>query len=265
MESPSEATLHRLRRGTTQLNAVESGRGKQTLVFVHGLGGSHRFFGRQMSYFADRYRVVAVDLRGHGDSDGLAPEEPIRGFASDVAWQCEQLNVNRPVIVGHSGGGHVAAQLAADFSDLASALVFLDSSLIFPADRLDDMEDLVDRFHRPDFKAVVRTFAEGYFAGSDDADLRDEVAREMSSIAQPVLTAFARDLLDWRADEVLPACDLPALYIGARHHPEFDDLRMMCPTLVYGQTVGSGHFMQLEVPDQVNAMIKRFLTICGFG
>jgi pimeloyl-ACP methyl ester carboxylesterase len=41
------------------------------------------------------------------------------------------------------------------------------------------------------------------------------------------------------------------------------DLRQACPAITIGQTVGSGHFLQLEVPDQVNAMIERFLTITG--
>jgi pimeloyl-ACP methyl ester carboxylesterase len=39
------------------------------------------------------------------------------------------------------------------------------------------------------------------------------------------------------------------------------DLRQACPAITIGQAVGSGHFIQLEVPDQVNAMIERFLTI----
>jgi pimeloyl-ACP methyl ester carboxylesterase len=42
-------------------------------------------------------------------------------------------------------------------------------------------------------------------------------------------------------------------------------LRELVPGLAYGQTVGSGHFCQLEVPDQVNAMIERFLTLQSLG
>jgi pimeloyl-ACP methyl ester carboxylesterase len=43
------------------------------------------------------------------------------------------------------------------------------------------------------------------------------------------------------------------------------DLRGACPTITIGQTVGAGHFNQLEVPDQVNAMIERFLVITGLA
>lgn len=205
--------------------------------------------------------MVAVDLRGHGASEGPAPRDAIRQFADDVAWQCQQLDLARPVLVGHSGGGHVAAQLAADFPALVSGVVFLDSSLIFTEDRLADLEDLLKAFHGPEFRTALRAFAESYFAHSDDVELRDDVVDAMASLDQSFLTAFSRSLRDWRVDQVLPRCALPALYIGAREHPEVRRLHELAPSLRYGQTVGAGHFLQLEVPAQVNAMIKRFRTV----
>jgi pimeloyl-ACP methyl ester carboxylesterase len=55
---------------------------------------------------------------------------------------------------------------------------------------------------------------------------------------------------------------VPALYIqAARPRPELERFGELCPQLVIGRTVGAGHFHQLEVPDQVNAMIERFLAV----
>ncbi len=56
----------------------------------------------------------------------------------------------------------------------------------------------------------------------------------------------------------------PALYIAADEpQPRADMTRFheICPNLMFGQTVGSGHFCQLEVPEQINPMIERFLTV----
>ncbi len=56
----------------------------------------------------------------------------------------------------------------------------------------------------------------------------------------------------------------PSLYIAANEpspRADMSRVRQILPTLAFGQTVGSGHFCQLEVPDQVNAMIDRFLAI----
>ncbi len=250
-------------RDGTWLHSVEGGSGPGSLVFIHGLGGSHRNFAPQMQHFSSAYHVVAVDLRGHGASQGPMPADAIAACADDVAWQCREMGLGRPVLVGHSAGGHVAAQIAEAYPELPAAVVFLDSSLVFGPDRLPSVRAMVDRFHGPEHREAVRTFAQGLFAPEDDPDRRNRIAEEMAALPQPVLTALASSLVAWRADEVLAGCALPLLYIGSRGRPELDELRGTCPNFEYGQVVGTGHFLQLEVPDQVNAMIDRFLRTHG--
>ena len=66
----------------------------------------------------------------------------------------------------------------------------------------------------------------------------------------------------------LAALSLPLLYVAANEHKPRADvtrLRQLCSTLMLGQTVGTGHFLQLEVPDQVNAMLDRFLFLLAAG
>ena len=58
------------------------------------------------------------------------------------------------------------------------------------------------------------------------------------------------------------ACTVPVLFINAATwRPELGLFKGLCPQLMLGQTVGAGHFNMLEVPDQVNAMIERFLKL----
>jgi hypothetical protein len=71
-------------------------------------------------------------------------------------------------------------------------------------------------------------------------------------------------LRDYDAAVVAEGCAVPALYIAANEpQPRTDMGRFheLVPWLIDGKTVGSGHFCQLEVPEQVNAMIDRFLAI----
>src|SRR6202007_209224 len=59
-------------------------------------------------------------------------------------------------------------------------------------------------------------------------------------------------------------CKVPFLYLAAAAPlTDFAKLRELCSHVVIGQTVGAGHFHQLEVPEQVNAMIDRFLDVCA--
>ena len=69
-------------------------------------------------------------------------------------------------------------------------------------------------------------------------------------------------LFSWDAEAAASACAVPALFINAAlPRPELARFRELCAHLLTAQTAGAGHFNMLEVPDQVNAMIERFLTI----
>ena len=99
------------------------------IVLVHGLSLDHRSWHYQYVDLEDRFRLVGVDLRGHGRSTlGSEPVGPHR-FAADLAAVLEQLDLRDAVVVGHSLGGTVLGQLCADRADLVhervAGLVFV--------------------------------------------------------------------------------------------------------------------------------------------
>ena len=204
---------------------------------------------------------MAVDLRGHGVSEGTVGPHAFQEFASDVAWQCAQLELERMVVVGHSMGGVVAAHLTVGASDLVSAVVFLDSALMLPPDRLAAMRTLAAALRGPNFRAALRTFADGLFSPWDDVERRRRIVEDMASTPQQVAASVVSNVIDWRREEILPRCHVPALYIAARHRPEFPQIQELYPAMAYGQVVGAGHFPHLDVPEQVNPMIERFLRM----
>src|SRR5690242_21860038 len=79
----------------------ESGAGEPPLLLVHGIG-NHTHFAPQIECFADSHRVIAPDLVGFGQSDAPQREYGIAAFAHDIGWLCEELELQDPVIVGHS-------------------------------------------------------------------------------------------------------------------------------------------------------------------
>ena len=85
----------------------------------------------------------------------------------------------------------------------------------------------------------------------------------MSSLPQYVtLSAWEQHLLVWDGEQAAAACRVPALLISSGTPlSDLSRFRELTPQLVTGQTVGAGHFITLFVPEQVNAMIERFLVI----
>jgi pimeloyl-ACP methyl ester carboxylesterase len=251
-----------LTRGEVRLAYDEAGQGEPAMVFVHGWSCNRAFFGPQFEHFSRQRRCVGVDLRGHGDSDKPRQDYSMEGFADDLAWLCQQLQIERPVVVGHSMGGVVALVLAAQYPELVRAIVMVDGG----TRGLTEPEPAwLARLHglaQPDYLAAARIAVEQMFLPGDDPARRSWIMEQMLATPQHVMLSATEQ--GGRCDMVAAAraCRVPALYIQAgRPRPELARFEQLCPQLVLGRTVGSGHFNQLEVPDQVNAMIERFLQV----
>jgi pimeloyl-ACP methyl ester carboxylesterase len=242
----------------------EAGHGEPPFLFVHGLACDRRYFAPQVQHFSRTHRTIAVDLRGHGESDKPAQAYTMDGLAADLAWICGELGVARPVVVGHSMGGVVALLLAAHYPELPAAIVMVDmptAALDGPPPPGDPRSKMTEGLRGSEYREVARAFVERMFLPTDDPERRVWIVEGMTSTPQHVFCSAVEQV--WTADLAHAAsrCTVPALYIqSATPRPELDRLVQLCPQLVVGRTVGAGHFNMLEVPDQVNAMIERFLA-----
>lgn len=256
--------LHHLHREGVTLAYDEVGRGAPPLVLLHGALGNHRHLARQAAHFRRQHRVVAPDLRGHGASDRPAQDYTVAGFADDLAWLCHRLGLVRPVVVGHSLGGLVALDLARRYPEVPVAIVLLDapvlgSRALAASPRL---QAFLDALQTPAYRDAVRVFMGGTFLASDDPERRARLLAQMSAAPQHVAASVFRHCFHYDV-AAGDAIRVPALYIRAAGSVDLTPLRQVCPQLLTGQTVGAGHFHHLDVPDQVNAMIARFLRLVG--
>jgi pimeloyl-ACP methyl ester carboxylesterase len=255
-----------LTRDGVRLYYEEAGGGPETMLLVHGWCCDHTYMAPQAEYFAGRYRVTAVDLRGHGSSDAPRQDYTILGFADDLAWTCGQLGLQRPVVVGHSMGGLTALVLASEHPELVRAAVLIDAPALLPPDALAVRRPILETFEGPDYVDAVVAYAnDRFFIDADDPERRARILEGFGSMPQHVLAPAWKSIL---ATDSVPAArtvaerGLPLLYIGsARPLADLGKLRELCPQAVVAQTAGAGHFCQLEVPEQVNAMIDRFLKV----
>ena len=117
---------------TARLFKTEVGRGRN-VMFLHGWTGDSHDWNGQLPLFESRYRVVAVDLRGHGRSEIMPPGSYMPDdYVADIeALIATEYPGEEFVIVGHSMGGQIAARLAARRPDMVSAVVSIDGSLGF--------------------------------------------------------------------------------------------------------------------------------------
>jgi pimeloyl-ACP methyl ester carboxylesterase len=235
------------------------------IVLVHGWCCDHSYFAPQFEHFAGRgHTVVAVDLRGHGESDQPEQAYSMQVFADDLAWLADDLGLGHPVFVGHSMGGVAAFDLAVRHPWLPAGVVMIDSPVVRPEASRARMPAFLERLRGPDYRTAIADYVEQVlFLPTDDPRRKADVLARMPETARHVMVAALEGLRDFDPEEAAGRVLAPSLYIAADDRPLSDMPRFfaLAPDMLFGQTVGSGHFCQLEVPEQVNAMIERFLAI----
>jgi pimeloyl-ACP methyl ester carboxylesterase len=252
-------------RDGIKLAYERSGAGDPPIVFVHGWACDRSYFAPQVEHFGSSHSVVAVDLRGHGESDRPEPGPgvySIEEFASDVLAVAADAGFDRPIVIGHSLGGVVTLACASRPGAVRAAVMVDPAPIVnepikaFLAQAAESAESDDDASYRAGFVGSM-------FLPSDVVR-RDEIINGMTLLPPAIAGAALRGIAEFDGARALSAVDVPLLSIGAAmptNSPE--EFRASCPAMMIGQTVGAGHFNQLEAPDQVNAMIERFFGING--
>jgi pimeloyl-ACP methyl ester carboxylesterase len=100
------------------------------VVLIHGLSSNSRIWDLTAPRLIPGHWVVALDQRGHGLSDKPDDGYGFDSVCADLAAFVQYLRMDRPVVVGHSWGGAVAVQFAAEYPDLVRGLVLVDGGFI---------------------------------------------------------------------------------------------------------------------------------------
>lgn len=250
-----------LTRDGVKLYYEEVGSGP-AMVFVHGWTCDLSHFAPQVAHYSRRFRCVSVDLRGHGESDKPEQTYTIEAFADDVAWMCAELGVARAVFAGHSMGGAIVLAVAVAHPELCQALVMLDPAILFPAELQPLITQLVAGFHSADGPTVLRQFGDDqFFTKTSDPSLKTRLLDAMGRTPMHVVASAFESVGSFGGEAALRGVRAPMLYVEADPQiARVARLRELCPQVLTGKTVASGHFHQLEVPEQINAMIDRFLA-----
>lgn len=256
-ETPDGARLHYRVQGNQQSR-------EPTLLFVHGWCSNLEHWRFQVRRFSRSHRILRIDRRGMGRSRTPGTGHSAKQHAADIAAVADAAGVERAVVVGHAGGGASTLELARSYPGLVQAAVLVDTGL-YPEPDLSGqsggfgavLHGMINQLSGPDAEASFRRMYQGFFSPKcDPAIARDAVNDAMQT---PLEVAIA-ELRGMGVDtaEIADGIGQPVLWVTATRADQ-DYILQHLKDVRFGQMVGSGHFPQLEVPEQTNGMIGTFL------
>ncbi len=226
-----------------------------TMVFLHGFGGRAAYWEYQLEKFQQDYRVIALDLRGHGYTD--APTEAdgaqysVPELVDDIAAALAQLQVPRQfILVCHSFGGALASYFIKQFPERVSALIIIASAVRF---RL-----------RPLARALMKTPPLLMAWLAKLAPYVGVKAAHVYPLSHVVYLQNKNALSPWDGTPYLRAIQTPTLVIlGQRDilfdQPAYKEVARLIPDAEEIVIPVSAHQVMVERPDAVNRAIERFL------
>lgn len=263
-----------LRINGLDLSLLEWGAsGNPALCFLHGGAAHAHWFDLVAPAFADRFHVLSLDQRGHGESEWPKPAAyGTEDFAGDLLAVMDALGVARMTFAGHSMGGHNTMGFAAWHPERVSAAVIIDARPALPPERLDRMHARGRRPPRlhPTVEHAVRSF---HLLPPDtiaDPALLAHVAREGLAARDggfkyrfdPACYAARKPVDNWT---LLPRITAPTLVVRGEHSPVLprDMAGRMLAALPHASLVeipGAYHHLVLDAPAAFIRALDDFLT-----
>ncbi|HEY57099.1 MAG TPA: alpha/beta hydrolase [Anaerolineae bacterium] len=239
-------------------NEGDASHRRPTVVLVHGAGGTALHWPPQVRRLLG-YRVCAVDLPGHGRSEGVG-EQSIAAYARRLIAWADGLALSKAVWVGHSMGGAIVQHLALHYPDRVLAL-----GLVGTGARLRVNPLILEGTAQAEaFRTTVETIVKWSFAPQTDARLRQLAAQRMAETRPSVLHGdfLACDRFDVREQVSAIAC--PTLVLcGAEDKmtpPRYAEyLAQQIPQSRLVVIPEAGHMVMLEQPEAVAQALRGFL------
>ena len=233
------------------------GRGEPSLVFVHGWSCDKSYWSNQVKVFSPEYKVVTIDLAGHGESGLERSDYTLQSFGEDVAAVVNKLGLKKIILIGHSMGGPViieaANRLKGKVIGLIGADTFQNLGETFP-------EDQMLQFLKPfkeNFVETTKGFVKTMFPPTADSLLVKKVVDDMSLAPPKVAVSAMENMFKDNAISALKELDVPIISINCDLYPvKVEENRKHVKSFEVKMMNGVGHFVMLEDPVKFNQLLQ---------
>ena len=237
----------------------DGGQGSIPVFFVHSLAGNSAHWSGQLAHLRPARRAVALDLRGHGQSEPARNDDyTMSAMAGDIEAVVDTLDITRFVLVGHSMGGGVALAFAGAHPGRVAGLLLLDpigDGTQMPASEVQSFLKQLDA----DYSGTI----EGYWdqiAGSDKA-IRERLRKDLRATPRETVMPAFREVMQFDPHPALARYRGPIMSVVTPYNDQPFSLHRLGKGFPHRMVQGTGHWIQLDKPEEFNRLLDEFLVM----
>ncbi|TCN53796.1 alpha/beta hydrolase [Flavobacterium circumlabens] len=248
----------------TKISYTDSGQGT-AIVLLHGFLENKTMWQEYVALFSEEYRVVTIDLLGHGESDSLGYVHSMEDNAHVVQEVLEHLKIGKAIVAGHSMGGYVALALAELYPASIKKLVLLNSTA-----KEDSAEKKLNRTRaikavKQNYVAFVSLAIANLFSENNRTKLAAEIEKVKIQALKTPLQGIVASLegMKIRKDrEALLRGNLfPVLLVLGRKDPVLnyeENITQIEDTTAELVSFDDGHMSQIENKEELKVILADF-------
>jgi pimeloyl-ACP methyl ester carboxylesterase len=254
-------TTKRIAGPAGDINVDDGGSGGLPVLFIHGFSGNLSHWAAQLDHLRPARRAIAMDLRGHGRSTPPATGDyAVDAQAADIRAVLDGLDLDRAVLVGHSLGGAIAISFAGSDPDRVAGLLLASAPGKVPDDRAQQIVGAME--------ADYETTSAGYWdrlTADATSQVLAKLRGEMGDLDPTAGLAIIRATFAFNPLPSLRGYPGPKLAITTPRADAPHDLHNAVAGLPHRVISGTSHFLQMDRPDEFNALLDEFLSSVEAG
>lgn len=247
-----------------RIHSSITGKGSKTVILVHGYTCDESTWTEQTPALAKEYRVVTLDLPGHGKSDGPKDGKfSMDLFARAIEAVRAEAKADRVVLVGHSMGTPVVLRYAHLYPARTLALVFVDGLMPMAAGQTaaaaSQAANPGGRMGGPNGRAAREAMIRGFFVADTTPAVQTKVLNMMLGAPEATAIGAMNATFEPAGQTIeIPMVPILGIYAG-RPVATREAVLSHFPNAEYTQIPGTGHFLMLEKPEEFNRLLLDFL------
>lgn len=241
------------------LYADDGGAGGLPVVFLHSLAGNASQWSAQLEHLRPGRRTVALDWRGHGRSESPADGDfALSTLEADVDEAMNRLGIERFVLVGHSSGGLVSLQYAADNPERVAGLLLVDPAGDARQVPSEQMEPFSEALDSDAYAATVEEYWRSLLTGSEPV-VRARVMADLGATPKETVVGFFRAHRRYDPLPALRSYPGPVLSVVTPSNDEPFSLHNLGAELPHTMVTGTGHWLHMDRPEEFDRILDEFL------